>query len=178
MPLKPWKVLESNHIRTRFRIDKCELANGKMLDAIVMEFRSWANVVAFTKDQKIVMVRQYRHGAGKEFLEFPGGIVEDGEDPLVGAQRELLEETGYKVARIVEVGRLYPNPSMQINQLHCFVAYDAEKVGAQNLDAGEDIEVELHTLEEVLALSKEGNFSHGLNVAVFYQALMYLNRVG
>ena len=74
MSLKPWKILESNHARPRIRIDKCELPNGKLLDATVMEFRSWANVVAITKDGKVVLVRQYRHGAEKEFLEFPGGI--------------------------------------------------------------------------------------------------------
>ena len=177
MSLKPWKILESNYIRPRFRIDKCELPNGKFLDATVMEFRSWANVVALTKDRKVVLVRQYRHGAGMDFLEFPGGIIEDGEDPLAGIQRELLEETGYQAAKIVEVGRLYPNPAMQTNQMFCYLAFDAEKVEEQSLDEGEDIEVELVSVDELIVLAKGGKFSHALDIAVFFQALLHLKRI-
>ncbi len=175
--MKPWKVLESKYLQERIRIDRCELPKGKLLDATVMEFRSWANIVALTKDQKVVLVRQYRHGAQMDFLEFPGGIVEDGEDPLLGIQRELLEETGYKAADIVEVGRLYPNPAMQTNRLFCYLAFNAEKVESQNLDDGEDIEVELVSLDELIALCKEGKFLHALDVAVFFQALLHLNRI-
>jgi ADP-ribose pyrophosphatase len=177
MTLKPWKILESTYIRPRIRIDKCELPNGKLLDATVMEFRNWANIVAITKDQRVVMVRQYRHGAKKDFLEFPGGIVEDGEDPLLGIQRELLEETGYKAAKVVEVGTLYPNPAMQTNQLFCYFAFDAEKVASQDLDDGEDIEVELIPMDDLIALAKRGEFSHALDLAVFFHALAHLNRI-
>lgn len=177
MSLKPWKVLESKYLQLRFRIDKCELPNGKLLDATVLEFRTWANIVAVTKDQEVVLVRQYRHGAKKDFLEFPGGIVEDGEDPLLGIQRELLEETGYKTSHIVEVGVLYPNPAMQTNQMFCYLAFDAEKAASQDLDDGEDIEVELVPVDDLIALAKCGEFSHALDLAVFFQALAYMNRI-
>ena len=177
MSLKPWKVLKSEYLLPRFRIDKCELPNGKLLDATVMEFRSWANIVAFTKDQDVVMVRQYRHGAKKDYLEFPGGIMEDGEDPLLGIQRELLEETGYKTSHVIEVGVLYPNPAMQTNRMFCYLAFDAEKVASQDLDDGEDIEVELIPVDELIALAKSGEFSHALDLAVFFQALAYMNRI-
>ncbi len=69
--------------------------------------------------------------------------MEDDEDPREGAKRELLEETGYSASTLIQVGQLYPNPALQTNTLHCFLALDAEKVGEQNLDAGEDIEVHL-----------------------------------
>jgi len=177
MSLKPWKILESNYVRPRIRIDKCELANGKFLEATVMEFRSWANVVAFTKDQKVVLVRQYRHGIQDVTLEFPGGIVEDGEDPLEGAKRELLEETGYASDQVIEVGRVYPNPAMQVNHLRCFIAFDAQKVGGQNLDDGEDIEVDLIPLDELIALAKDGQFPNALQLAVLFHALAYLKRI-
>jgi len=177
MSMKPWKILESNHIRPQIRIDKCELPNGNLLDATVMEFRTWANIVAITKDQKVVLVRQYRHGAKKDFLEFPGGIVEDGEDPLLGIQRELLEETGYKASKVIEVGALYPNPAMQTNQLFCYLAFDVEKVALQNLDDAEDIEVELVHVDELIRLAKNGGFSHALDVAVFFQALAHMGRI-
>src|SRR5688572_7162248 len=122
MPIKPWKVLESSYFRPRFRIDKCELPNGNLLDATIFEFRTWANVLALTKNDEVVLVRQYRHGVCDVLWEFPGGVVEDGEDPVEGVKRELLEETGYMASTIVQVGKLYPNPAFQTNAMYCYIA--------------------------------------------------------
>ena len=177
MSNRPWKVLESNYLRPRFRIDKCELSNGKLLDAAVFEFRTWANVLAITKDQNVVLVRQYRHGVQEVLLELPGGVIEDDEKPLDGIKRELLEETGYAASNIIEVGMIYPNPANQTNRLHCFLALDAEQVDVQNLDDGEDIEVHLVPLDELIAMTKRGEFLHALQVATLFHALAHLNRI-
>jgi 8-oxo-dGTP pyrophosphatase MutT (NUDIX family) len=177
MPIKPWKVLETSYFRPRLRIDKCELPNGHLLDATIFEFRSWANVVALTGNGEVLLVRQYRHGICDVLLEFPGGVVEDDEDPLEGARRELLEETGYTAPTLIEVGRLYPNPALQTNVQYCFLALNAEKVSEQNLDSGEDIEVHLMPLDQLLELAKQGQFPHALDVAVLFQALLYLDRI-
>ena len=177
MPIKPWKVLETSYFRPRFRIDKCELPNGNFLDATIFEFRAWANVVALTKNGEVVLVKQYRHGVCEALLEFPGGIVEDGEDPAEGIRRELMEETGYAASDMILVGKVYPNPALQTNTLCCFVARDAEKVQEQNLDAGEDIEVHLVPLDELIAMAKRGQFPHALDIAVLFQALVCLDRI-
>ena len=177
MSLKPWKVLDSSYLHPRFRIDKCELANGNLLDAMILEFRSWGNIVALTKDGEVVMVKQYRHGVCKVLLEFPGGVVEDGEDPLEGIRRELLEETGYTASKIIPIGNLYPNPALQTNIQYCFLALDAEKVSEQHLDAGEDIEVELVPLDALIEMARRGKFLHALNAAVLFQALLYMDRI-
>jgi len=177
MPIKPWKVLETSYFRPRFRIDKCELANGNLLDATILEVRSWANIIALTKAGEIVMVRQYRHGICEVLLEFPGGVVEEGENPLEGAKRELLEETGYTASDLIQVGQIYPNPAFQTNTLYCYLALGAEKVGGQNLDAGEDIEVCLVQLDELIELAKRGEFPHALMTAVLFSALAYLDRI-
>ena len=178
MTLKPWKILESTYIRPQIRIDKCDLPNGHLLDATIMEFRSWANILALTKDRQAVLVRQYRHGAQKVLLELPGGVVENGEDPMEGIRRELLEETGYSSASVIEVGRLYPNPAMQTNQLFCYLALDAEKVGPQDLDAGEDIEVQLLPLADLIKMAGRAEFPHALHIAVLFQALAFMDRSG
>jgi 8-oxo-dGTP pyrophosphatase MutT (NUDIX family) len=177
MSIKPWKVLETSYFRPRFRIDKCELSNGNLLDATVLEFRSWANVVALTKNGEVVLVKQYRHGVCEPLLEFPGGVVEDGEAPMGGAKRELLEETGYSASHLIQVGQMYPNPALQTNTLHCFLALDAEKVGEQSLDAGEDIEVHLVPLDELVEMAKHGEFRHGLMTAVLFFALASMGRI-
>ena len=177
MPIRPWKVLETSYFRPRFRIDKCELSNGNLLDATIFEFRAWANVVALTKNGDVVLVRQYRHGVCDVLWEFPGGVVEDGEDPVDGAKRELLEETGYTSSNLIQVARLYPNPALQTNALYCFLALDAEKVGGQNLDAGEDIEVDLVPLDKLIEMTIRGEFPHALMAAVLFSTLAYMDRI-
>ncbi len=136
MPIKPWKVLETSYFRPRFRIDKCELSNGNLLDATIIEFRSWAIVVALTRNGEVVLVKQYRHGVCDALLEFPG---------------ELLEETGYTAANIIPVGKLYPNPALQTNTQYCFLALDAEKVSEQNLDG---VKISKSTLCHLMSWSK------------------------
>lgn len=177
MALNPWKILDSHYIHPRFRIDKVELVNGKVFEPVVFEFRNWANVVALTKDNEVVLVRQYRHGVREFSLEFPGGIVDDDENPLEGVRRELMEETGYSVGNIVEVGRIYPNPAIQHNTLFCYFATDAELTGSQHFDETEEIEVHLVKLDELLQMVKRGEFRHALHVAVLFRALAYLGRV-
>jgi ADP-ribose pyrophosphatase len=177
MPIKPWKVLESTYFRPRFRIDRCELSNGKFLEATVLELSSWANILAITKNHEVVLIKQYRHGIQEVLWEIPGGVVEDGEDPSEGVKRELLEETGYTASAFVQIGKFYPNPAFQNNTVYCFIALDAEKVTGQHLDDGEDIEVHLVPLDELIDMTKRGEFPHALQVAALFHSLAYLNRI-
>jgi ADP-ribose pyrophosphatase len=177
MALKSWKILESNYMRPRYRFDKVELPNGKVFEAVALEFRTWAAVLALTKDQQVVLIRQFRHGAQGIFWEFPGGVVEDDENPLDGARRELSEETGYTASNMIEVGKFYPNPALQTNVMHAYLAYDVEKTDVQKLDDAEDIEVHLVPLDELIAMTKRGEFRHGLQVAALFHALSYMNRI-
>jgi ADP-ribose pyrophosphatase len=177
MSLEPWKVLDSTYIRPRFRVDKCALPNGKYLDATIFEFRSWANIVALTANNEVVLIKQYRHGVKEVLWEIPGGVVDDGEVPLEGVKHELLEETGYTASEIIQVGNLYPNPALQTNTMFCFLALNAEKVTEQSLEDGEDIEVHLVSLDELVPMMQRGEFIHALQVAALMQVLIHLGRV-
>ena len=103
--------------------------------------------------------------------------MEDDEDPLDGVKRELLEETGYSSSNVVQVGKLYPNPAIQTNSMYCFLALDAELTGEQSLDDGEDIEVHLVPLDELVPMIKRGEILHALDVAVLFQTLAYMERI-
>ena len=177
MTIRPWKILESNYLRQWFRLDRCELPNGKLLEAMVFEFRTWANILAVTKNREAVLIKQYRHGARDILWEIPGGVVEDDESPLVGVKRELLEETGYAASEIIHLGKIYPNPAFQTNTMYCFLALDAERVSEQNLDDGEDIEVHLVPLDELIAMTRRGDFPHALQVAALFHAFAYMDRL-
>ena len=176
MSLKSWKILQSSYVRPRYRFDQIELPNGKTFEAVALEFRSWASVLALTKNREVVLVKQFRHAAQAVVWEFPGGVVDDGETPLEGARRELAEETGYTAANLIEVGRFYPNPAMQSNLMYAYLAFDAEKTDIQRLDDAEDIEVHLVPLDELIAMTHRGEFQNGLQVAVLFHALAHMNR--
>ena len=98
-----WKVIKSEYIFKdgpwlTIRKDKCELPNGKIMQAFyVQEYPEWASAFALTKDNKVLMIKQYRHGIEQITTEVPGGVVDKGEEPLTAIRRELLEETGWKI---------------------------------------------------------------------------------
>ena len=177
MPITPWKILESSYLRPGFRVDKCEVVNGIIFEPVVFEYGPWANVLALTKNNEAVLVRQYRHGVQDVLLELPGGMVDEGEAPLEGARRELLEETGYASDRILAVGHFHPNPASHSNTLHCFIALDVEKVAEPHLDATEELEVQLIPLEELIEMTRRGEFLHALHAAVLFRGLLHLNRI-
>ena len=108
------------------------------------------------------MVRQFRHGLDRAVWEFPGGMVEPGEDPAVAAARELEEETGYQAQGLTLVGATNPNPSFMTNRVHTFRAEGVSPTGRVHLDDHEFVRVGLRPVDEVLAQVGEGEYDHGI----------------
>jgi 8-oxo-dGTP pyrophosphatase MutT (NUDIX family) len=177
MPIQSWKVLESSHPRKNLRVDKCELPNGIIIETMILEFGTWATIVAITKKQEVILIKQYRHGAGKVIWEFPGGVVDKGESPLQAAKRELLEESGYSGETWFETGAVSPNPDNHTNMIHTFLALDVEKVSSQNLDATEEIEVFLIPLSDVIRMARDGELLQSMQVSALFFALVHLKRI-
>lgn len=177
MTITPWKILESNYLRNNIRIDKCETSNGKIIRPLVLEYGTWVTIVALTQGQEVLLIKQYRHGAQKIIWELPGGAVDEGEEPIDAAKRELLEETGYTSDNIIEVGRVSPNPASHTNLMYAYVALDAEKVDNQHLDEIEEIEVYPIPLDEVIRIVKNGELIQSLHVSTLFFALYHLNRI-
>lgn len=139
----------------------------------VIDSPDWVNVVALDRQGAMVLIRQFRFGTGQVTLEVPGGMVDPGETPRATAERELREETGYRAGRLTDLGFIFPNPAIQNNKAHMFLAEDCEREGELLLDAGEDIEVVPIPVAEVFALLRSGEISHALVAVALQRFAMY-----
>ena len=127
------------------------------------------NIVPLTADDQVVLIRQYRHGVDGITLEVPGGMVDASDpSPLHAARREMLEETGYDAEDIVSLGSIHPNPAIQDNRCHTFLARNAVKLREPHFDTTEETEVVLVPLSEIPDLVRQGRISHALVVVAFY----------
>ena len=133
----------------------------------LIEAVDWVNVIALTPDERVVLIRQYRVGIAKVCLEIPGGMVDPGEDALTAAARELVEETGYTAPRWELLGKVAPNPALQNNTLHSYLAFDAVRTHPQKLEGSEVVSVETTPLHDVTELLRRGEIEHALVVAAF-----------
>lgn len=169
-----WKTLDSRYVVERpwltARRDTVQLPSGKVFDEYyVLEYPTWVNVIAVTREGLMVLERQYRHARRVVSTEIVAGCVEPGETPLEGARRELEEETGYTGGTWTELMTIAPNPATMSNLCHCYLAEGVELTTARHLDPTEDIEVFLKTKAETLAMLREGVFIQALMVAPLWK---------
>ena len=175
-----WEKIESKQIADcrvfKVREDLCR--NGsKEANFFVIENPDWVNIIALTKDLQVVLIEQYRQGIEDVILEIPGGMIDEGEAPERAARRELLEETGYASDEFVYLGKSHPNPAINNNTLHHFLALNAEKIEEVAFDEHESVVTRLAPLPEIPALIKSGAISHSLVVAAFQYFSFYWFKV-
>lgn len=180
-----WKVLESKEIFSsgifKLNVDRCEMPDGRIMPRYyVMDFPDWVNVIPVTEDGEFVLIKQYRHASKRVHIEVPGGSSDPhrNESMEEAARRELLEETGYDSDQFVKVASHYPNPAMQNNRMHTFVALSCKKVQEQNMDPYEDLELYFCSKEKMIEHLKNGEIDHTIMVASIYHALQYLDSLG
>lgn len=175
--IKPWKIRETTYLHPNLRVDTCELSNGQVINAHLLEYEDEVMIFALTQDREVVLIKQYRHGMQNVIVELPGGSVDHGERPLDAAKRELMEETGYSSNNFIQIGVGSPNPAIYTNKLYSFLAMDAVKLGEQSTDDSEAVEILLLPLEEIITMAKRGDWVHSLNISTIFLALAYLNRI-
>jgi ADP-ribose pyrophosphatase len=153
-----------------------ESEDGRRGTFYLVNSLDWAGVIPVVDapdGRMIVMIRQYRHGTGRLCLEFPGGIVEKGEDPASAVGRELTEETGYRAEMILPLGMLSPNPAFMTNTFHAFVAEGCGLEREQALDGEEEIEVLLVPEREAIDLVGAEDYGHALMTAALFLYMRY-----
>ena len=177
-----WKILSSEYLYKAswftIRKDICETPGGKIIDPYyVYEFPTWVSALAITEDNKVVMVRQYRHGIQETIIEIPGGCVDDSDKDFESAiARELLEETGFAFNNYTYLGKISPNPSTNNNWMHMFLATGGKRVSDQQLDHNEEIEVELIELEDLRKLMEKNEIKQALHLSTIMYGLAKLRQ--
>jgi len=134
----------------------------KVMKRLVLESVDWINVVALTEQRESIMVKQYRFGISQCTVETPGGMVDFGEEPLIAAKRELLEETGYSSENWSYLGAVEPNPAFHPHLCHHFLAENCLRTSDPDLGAGEEIEISLLNQDQLKAAMNDGSLRHVL----------------
>ena len=178
--LEPWPLLSSRILQTLpiYRLrqdDRRSPRTGRTHAFYVLDSGDWVNVVPVTPDGNVLLIRQFRHGTASFVWEIPGGMVDDEDEaPEAAARRELIEETGYEPERMRRLGVVHPNPAIQNNRCHTFLACNVRYRGKQRLDGSEDIEVMETPWAEVLGMVERGEITHALvlNALFWYQRFL------
>lgn len=158
-----------NHLHLPEVLSSKTIYRGKVFDVRVDEIREGdveyerdiivhggsAVILPVFADGTVGLVRQYRHAAGKYLLEIAAGTLEEGEDPLTGAIRELEEEIGVTSGKIEKLSEFYVSPGFLTEKMHLFLATELTEVG-QKLEADEILTIERHSFPDLLEMVKNG----------------------
>ena len=177
-----WKTISSEylnrHIYFTARRDRCERQDGVIVDPyFVVELPTAATAFALTEDNKVLLVKQYRHPIADVSLETPGGFVDEGEDFATAMSRELMEETGYEFSSVEYLGKFAANPGILDNYTEMFFAQGGRKIREQQLDHNEELEIIEATIEEVIDLVMRQEIKQSVHANCIFFALIKMGRM-
>ncbi len=137
------------------RIDEIREGGLEYKREIVVHKASCVIIPVFD-DGTVALVRQYRHAAGKYLLEICAGTLNEGEDPEVGAVRELEEEIGVTSAKIEKLTEFYVSPGFLTEKMHVFLATELTETN-QKLEEDEVLTIERHSFTDLLEMIRSGD---------------------
>lgn len=180
-PSRPWQQLASRQAGESRLFRQMALLRRSPHGNVEHEFTrldcpEWVNVIAFREAAlggELLVVEQFRHGIDRATLEIVGGVCEPGEDPAHAASRELREETGHREGRLVPLGSCAPNPAVQSNRCHFFLALDCRPEGPLQLDASEELRLWAVPWPEWEARLRSGEIDHALVLAAFLRLRLW-----
>ena len=142
------------------RNDDIILPDGRPAMREYVCHRGGASVLAVDDEGFVYLVRQFRYPYREIMLEIPAGKLEEGEEAIVTAGRELEEETGFTAERIIPYGLIYPTPGYTNEHLYVFLATGLKK-SKMHLDDGEFLNVEKVPFKELLSEVMSGKIRDG-----------------
>lgn len=136
------------------RIDEIREGDIEYKREIVVHKGSVVVIPVFA-DGTVVLVRQYRHAAGKYLLEICAGTLNEGEDPEIGARRELEEEIGVTAAKIEKLSEFYVSPGFLTEKMHLYLATELTET-SQKLEADEILTIERYSFQQAFDMIRSG----------------------
>lgn len=170
-----WRVLSSEYISRdpwfTVRRERVELPNGCIIPSYyILEYPAWVCVLALTKDGRMIIECQYRHGIGQAAYELCAGVAEPIDNTFMdAAKRELLEETGYGNGEWQPLMAISANPATHTNLTYCFLALGVEKIDDQHLELTEELTVELVAPQKVREYLETGKVYQAIHAAVLWK---------
>lgn len=149
-----------------FELVIVQMPGGRTLEVDLVRHGGAAVILPVLEEsgkKSVVFVRNHRYSVGRPLLEIPAGTLEKGEDPVVCAGRELIEETGYRADRVAPLVEFFPSPGMSDERMFTFVATGLKHVG-QDLEEDESIEVEIVPAADALAMASDGRLEDGKSI--------------
>ena len=151
--------------------DKVLCPNNNEAYRVIVRHNGGAAVLCVTKDNKIVLVKQFRYAFNEILYEIPAGKLEKGEMPQASALRELEEEAGYKALSSEHLITIYPTVGYCSEKIYVYLVTDYE-ITETNLDENEFVEVVEVTIEEAVNMIQTGVIKDGKTICAIYQYLM------
>ena len=171
--IKKWEELSREIAFQKYsrKIEKVifRLPDGKESDFYVKKEGPAVGILALTKNNEVILVKQFRPGPNEVLDELPGGYVDKDETPEQAAERELLEETGYKGKAQLATEAF--DCAYSTMKRYCVVVTDCEKIAEQKLEQAEFAEVVISSLEDFKAMLRSGR---NTDIEVGFLGLDYL----
>lgn len=145
-------------------VDNVRLPNGKEATREVILHNGGVTIIAQPDPSKVVLIKQFRYTIGKVFWELPAGRLNQNEDPVLAAKRELKEETGYIAKSLEPLGIVYPLPGYSTEVLYFFRATDLIDDEPEP-DPDENIEVKVMDLKQAWQMVKDGEIRDAKTIA-------------
>jgi ADP-ribose pyrophosphatase len=178
--LQPWQVVARRELLDgspwlRVWAEDVRLPQGGMVEGFyTLEMPDYVMMVALTLDERVIVEHSYKHGPRRVSLSLPAGYLAAGEDPLVAARRELLEETGYRAAAWYPLGSFVSDGNRGASLGHFFLARDAQQVAEPQSGDHEEMVIELLPLPDVTRALLAGDVAIVSSAAIIGLALAHL----
>ena len=142
----------------------------------IVEHKGSAGAIPVFDDGTVALVRQYRHAAGKHLLEICAGTLNVGEDPELGARRELQEEIGVTAGKIEKLCEFYVSPGFLTEKMHLYLATELTET-QQDLEDDEILTVERHQVLDLMKMVENGEVEDAKTIIGIIQTAARLDRL-